>query len=63
MCSKALCLLLLRCDLLEQNFLRISAGTLDGTGLEGIRQVRITQRFQIAAAAAGFAEIEIISND
>lgn len=38
-------------DLLEQNVLRVPAGTRDRAGLEGVGQICIAQRFEIAAAA------------
>ena len=50
----------LLCDLRKQNFCRVPAGTLDGTGLEGVCEVRIVQGLQVAAAAAGLAEPEIV---
>ena len=47
-------------DLLEQNVLCVPAGTRDGTRLEGIGKIRIAQRLEIAAAAAGLAEVQIV---
>ena len=54
------CVLLLRGDLLEQDVFRVPAGAGDGAGGEGVGQVRVAQRLEIAAAAAGFAEVEIV---
>ena len=46
-------LFLLFCELAEEDVLGVAAGTRNGTSLKGICQIRITQGFQIAAAAAG----------
>lgn len=53
-------LLLLLCDLIEQDLFRIAAGALDGTGLKGVGQVRVAQGLQIAAATASLAEIQAV---
>ena len=52
--------LLLLCNLLEQNFLRVAAGARNRAVFKRIGQLRIAQRLQIAAAAAGLAELEIV---
>ena len=52
--------LLLLLELLQQNVLRIAAGALDGAGIERIGQIGVAQRLEIAAAAAGLAEVEIV---
>ena len=55
-----LSLLLLPFDLPEQDLRCVPAGALDGAGGEGVGQVRVAQRLEIAAAAAGLAEVEIV---
>ena len=47
-------------DLLEQNVLCVPAGTRDRASLEGVGQICIAKRFEIAAAAAGLAEVQIV---
>ena len=53
-------LLRLLCNLIEEDVLRVATGARDGAGSKGVRQVCIVQRFEIAAAAANFAETQII---
>ena len=52
-------LFLLR-DLLDQELLRVAAGALDGAGIERIGQIGVPQRLEIAAAAAGLAELDVV---
>ena len=53
-------LFLLFCELAEEDVLGVAAGTRNGTSLKGICQIRITQGFQITAAAAGLAELQVV---